>query len=100
MTVPPSQKQVQLEASESSDPGDSAGHVTLSSTVTAAHVPARTVSGAAVGRVVLSVPLIGSRPGRSYTINWAATFDNGMHQCPSAVTPENTSPNPFVVTVR
>jgi hypothetical protein len=40
-----------------------------------------------------------SQPGRTYTINWSATFDNGMHQCPSSVTPDNTGPNPFVVKV-
>ena len=100
LTVRPSQNQVQLEASESSDPGDSAGHVTLNATVTAPHVPVRTVSGAGTGMVVLSVPLVGSGVGRSYTISWSATFDNGTHACPSSVTPENTGPNPFVVTVK
>jgi hypothetical protein len=100
LSVTPSQNHVQLEASESSDPGDSAGHVTLAVTVTAPSVPPRTVSGAGTGLVTLSVPLKGSGTGRSYTISWSATFDNGMHQCPSSVTPENTAPNPFVVNVR
>src|SRR5207248_7092224 len=99
LTVSPSQNQVQLIASESSDPGDSAGHVTLSATVAAAGVPAQEVSGAGTGKVVLQVPLLRSGVGRSYTISWAASFDNGMHQCPSAVTPENTTSQPFVVTV-
>ena len=100
LSVSPSQNHVQLEASESSDPGDSAGHVTLAATVTAPGATARSVSGAGTGLVVLSIPLIGSGAGKSYTISWAATFDNGMHQCPSSFTPENTAPNPFVVTVR
>ena len=100
LTVSPSQNQVQLEASESSDPGDNLGHVTLNATVTAPKIPAQTVSGAGIGKVVLSVPLVGAGVGRSYTISWFATFDNGGHQCPSAQTPENTGPNPFVVTVR
>jgi hypothetical protein len=99
LTVLPSQNQVQLEASESSDPGDNLGHVTLTATVTSPTVAAHTVSGAAVGKVFLSVPLEGSGTGKSYTISWAATFDNGNHQCPSAFTPENETPRPFVVTV-
>ena len=100
LSVSPGQNQVQLEASESSDPGDSAGHVTLAVTVTAPGVPSRSVSGAGTGLVVLSAPLIGSGAGKSYTISWAASFDNGQHQCPSSFTPQNTAPNPFVVTVR
>jgi hypothetical protein len=102
LTVFPSQNQVELEASESSDPEDSAGHVTLSVAVTASDVPTQTVSGAGTGAVVLQVPLVGSGVGRAYTISWSATFDNGMHACPSTVTPENTpsDPHPFVVTVQ
>jgi len=102
LTVLPSQNQVQLIASESSDPGDSAGHVTLTATVIApAGIPTQTVSGQGTGSVVLVLPLIGSGIGRTYTIVWSATFDNGMHACPSSVTPENTpaDPHPFVVTV-
>jgi hypothetical protein len=99
LTVQPSQNSVQLEASESSDPGDSAGHVTLAVTVNAPGVHSRTVTGAAVGRVFVAVPLAGSGTGRTYTISWAATFDNGNHLCPSPQTPENTTPSPFVVTV-
>ena len=99
LTVSPSQHQLPLEASESADPGDSPGHVTLHATVTSAKVPTQTVSGAATGRVVLSVPLRGSKSGRSYTISWSATFDNGNHPCPSPLTPENTTPHPFVVKV-
>jgi hypothetical protein len=99
LTVSPSQNSVQLEASESSDPGDSAGHVTLNATVTAPKRPAETVSGMGTGKVLLSVPLLGSGTGRTYTINWFATFDNGNHQCPSPLTPDNTGPDPFVVKV-
>lgn len=99
LTVSPSQSKLQLEASESSDPGDSAGHVTLKATVTSPHVATQAVSGAATGKVVLTVPLTHPRPGRTYTISWSATFDNGNHACPSPLTPENSTPRPFVVTV-
>jgi len=98
LTVPPGQRHVQLEASESSDPGDSSGHVTLSAAVTSPRAPTQTVAGAGVGKVLLTVPLVHGGLGRSYTISWSATFDNGNHACPSAFTPENTAPNPFVVT--
>lgn len=90
-----SQRLVQLEGSESSDPGDSAGHVTLTATVSSRQ-GTQTVSGAGTGTVRVSVPL--APGGKSYTISWAATFDNGNHQCPSAFTPENETPKPFVVT--
>ena len=82
-----------------SDPGDSLGHVTLNAVITAPQVPTRTVSGAETGKVVLSLPLLKTKVGRRYTISWSATFDNGMHLCPSPQTPENTEPNPFVVSV-
>jgi hypothetical protein len=95
LTVLPSQRLVQLEGSESSDPGDSAGQVTLTATVNSRQ-GAQTVSGAGTGKVRVSVPL--APGGKSYTISWAATFDNGNHQCPSAFTPENATPKPFVVT--
>ena len=101
LTVRPSNNTVQLEASESSDPGDSAGQVTVTATVTAPRVPARTVSGGPQqGSVTVSVPPVGSGVGKTYTISWSATFDNGNHACPSPFTPDNTSSNPFVVTVR
>src|SRR5438270_7448277 len=101
LSVPRGQRQVQLEASESSDPGDSSGHVTLNATVAASRVPTQTVSGAETGKVVLAIPLLSSRRvGRTYTVSWSATFDNANHLCPSAQTPENTEPHPFLVTVR
>jgi hypothetical protein len=101
LTVLPSQNSLGLTASESSDPGDSAGHVTLTSTITSPGIPSQTVSGMGTGRVVLQLPLVGSGAGRVYTISWAATFDNGPHGCPSLLTPANTpiDPHPFVVTV-
>jgi hypothetical protein len=100
LTVPRSQKQVVLKASESSDPEDNKGHVTLNVSATSAHVPTQSLSGAGTGKVELAVPLRRRRMGRTYTISWSATFDNGGHQCPSANTPENTTPKPFLVTVR
>jgi len=99
LTVLPSQTSVQVRASESSDPGDNLGHVTLSVAVAGSRGPARMLSGAGTGSVVLRVPLIGSGTGKTYTISWAATFDNGNHLCPSPQTPDNTAPNPFIVTV-
>jgi hypothetical protein len=96
--TPPAQ--AMLQASESSDPGDSAGHVTLKVTVTAPGAAARAVSGAGTGNVTLSVPLIGSSMGATTnTVSWAATFDNGNHSCPSSSTPLNTTPMPFLVNV-
>ncbi|HEV3122946.1 MAG TPA: hypothetical protein VG266_00025 [Candidatus Dormibacteraeota bacterium] len=73
--------------------------MTLTATVTAPGVPSRTLTGAGVGSVLVALPLRGSGTGRTYTISWAATFDNGQHLCPSPQTPENTTPKPFVVTV-
>jgi hypothetical protein len=99
LTVPPSQHLVSIEALESSDPGDSNGGVTLDATVTPPHGPARTVTGAGIGKVLLSLPLHGAGVGGSYTISWSATFDNGNHPCPGPLTPENPAPNPFVVAV-
>jgi len=50
LTVVPTQDQVQLEASESSDPGDSSGHMILNATITAPQVPARMISGELFGK--------------------------------------------------
>jgi len=99
LTVGPSQSALSLTASESTDLGDQAGHVTLTATVTVPGVPSETVSGAGTGSVILSLPLNGSVVGVVYTISWAATFDNGLHMCPSPITLSNTTPDPFVVTV-
>jgi hypothetical protein len=99
LTVLPTQDSLDLTASESTDQGDQAGHVTLTATITSPEIGSQTVSGEGTGFVILVLPLNGSGVGRVYTISWAATFDNGQHMCPSAITPSNTSPNPFVVTV-
>jgi hypothetical protein len=98
LTVSSSQPSVTLEASESSDPFDNLGHVTVSVTVTGTGATPRTVSGGAVDHVILSVPLSGVSAGQ-YTLNWSATFDNGIHMCPSSGTPQNMAPNPFVLQV-
>ncbi len=90
---------VKLKASESSDPGDSSGHDTFKVTVTAPGSPARKVSGAATGKVILKLPLVGSPSGKTNTVSWSATFDNGNHMCPSSQTPQNTGPRPFVIKV-
>ncbi len=99
LTVHPSQNSLDLTASESVDKGDQAGHVTLIATVTAPGISPQTLSGEGAGFVILELPLNGSGVGRVYTISWAATFDNGQHACPSTLTPSNTTPQPFVVTV-
>jgi hypothetical protein len=98
LTVPSSKPTVQVEASESSDPGDNLGHVTLNVTASAPGVTAASMSGAGQGLVVLSLTLPQAQAGRSYSISWAATFDNGMHACPAVYTLANTNPSPFVVT--
>jgi hypothetical protein len=99
LTVAQTQNHVTMTASESSDPGDSSGQDTFTVTVHAPNVPDKTLSGSGTGRVVLSVPLAGAAAGSAYTISWAATFDNGNHSCPSAMTPQNTGSNPFVLNV-
>jgi hypothetical protein len=98
--VPKGPEKVRIEASESSAPGDNLGHVTLKVGVTSPGISTQNVSGEGTGKVLLAVPLRGSKKVlRSYTINWAATFDNGNHPCPSEFTPANTTPEPFEVTV-
>jgi hypothetical protein len=100
LTVKRGTPSVSIEASESSDPGDNLGNVTLSVSVESRKVATEMRSGAATGKVVLSVPLARSKKvGRKYTISWSDTTDNGNHACPSANTPENTTPKPFVVIV-
>lgn len=99
LTVPADQPSVTVAASESADPGDNAGHVTLAVTVSAPGTAAKTVSGAGVGRVALTVPLTGASAGGTYTLGWMATFDNGSHPCPGGFTPVNPGPAPFVLNV-
>jgi hypothetical protein len=97
LTVTQAQTQVTLMASESAEPGDQSGHDTFTVTVSAPGVAPRTLSGTGVGHATLSVPLSGARVGSAYTITWAATFDNGQHPCPSGLTPQNGTSNPFVL---
>jgi hypothetical protein len=55
-----------------------------------------------VRQLELSDTRVSDRPetGRAwFEHSWAAVFDNGLHECPSSSAPENTTPNPFVVTV-
>jgi hypothetical protein len=99
LTVSPLSTQVTVKASESSDPKDNEGHVTLSVSVSSPGIATKTVAGEGTGAVSLPVRLLRHRLGRQYTISWAATFDNGNHLCPSETTPENTTPKPFIVTV-
>lgn len=99
LVVPASQKSVSVDASESSDPGDNLGNVTLTVTVSRGQTLLETLNGAATGAVTLSVPLPRSGGGKTFTIGWAAVFDSGNHPCPSSSTPQNTAPDPFVVTV-
>ena len=89
---------VQLQASESSDPGDSAGHVTFQVAITAKGVGTVKAQGAGTGQVVLSLALPSPMRGRSYTISWSATFDNGQHACPAVYDFDQQQPSPFVVT--
>jgi hypothetical protein len=99
LAVSSAQPSVMVEASESSDAFDNLGHVTLSVTVTGTGGGQRTVSGMALDHVLLTVPLSGVAIGGQYTLSWAATFDNGVHTCPGSGTPENPTPNPFVLKV-
>lgn len=100
LTVPPGQMHVTIEASESSNPGDNLGHVKLKAKVSSPKVRMQKRMGAGTGKVTLALPLNSSSVGRSYTISWSDTTDNGHHHCPSASTPENATPKPFVVTVQ
>jgi hypothetical protein len=99
LAVSTAQSAVTVEASESSDPFDNLGHVTLSVTVSGTGTTPKTVSGMGLAQVTLSVPLSGVAVGGQYTLSWSATFDNGVHSCPSSGTPQNLSPNPFVLNV-
>jgi hypothetical protein len=100
LVAPRRRKHVTLEASESPNQLDQLNHVSL---VVAVYKEGRlrlTLTGTAMGKVALSVPLPGPRAGRRYRIGWTARFDNGFHGCPSSSTPQNTSPRPFVVKVK
>ena len=99
-TVPAGQRAVKVLASESNDPGDKLAHDTFKVTVTAPGGESQSVSGEGTGEVLLSAPLRASgKVGRTYTIEWAAVFDNGMNACPGEFHPFNMTPNPFIVRV-
>jgi hypothetical protein len=99
LAVGMTQRSVTIEASESSDLFDDVGNDTLTVAVSGPGAAPRTVSAAGVGHVFLTVPLSGVAPGGQYTLTWFATFDNGIHTCPSPGTPQNESFNPFVLNV-
>ena len=98
LSVLPSQNELVLTASESGDPGDNAGTDQLFATVSTPGQPTQSFFGTGTGFVILGIPLNTQDVGQVFTISWHATFDNGGHTCPSAMTPSNTSPIPFVVT--
>src|SRR5204862_3265344 len=98
-TVPPNQKAVQLVGSESSDPGDSGGTVNLMATIASPGLPTRSATANGTGRAVLTLPLLGSGVGRTYTIRWSAVFDSGGHPCPGTTFPTTTAGTPFTVRV-
>ena len=98
LNVPVRHAVVQLQASESSDPGDGANRVSFQVAVTAKGVGTVKAQGAGTGEVVLALALPSPRHGRSYTISWSATFDNGEHACPAVYDFDNQQPSPFVVT--
>jgi hypothetical protein len=99
LTVLPSQKSLDLTASESVDQGDNTAKVSLFATVKGIGVPSQSFFATGTGFVILAIPLSSSIAGQVYTISWSATFDNGQHACPSTVTLSNTTPQPFVVNV-
>lgn len=104
LSVLPSQTELDLTASESTDPNfgppntDNAGTVQLFATVSTPGQPTRSFFGTATGFVILGIPLNPQDVGQVFTISWNATFDNGGHACPSSTTPSNTTSIPFVVT--
>ena len=97
----PNQNMVHVTASESLDANDhtSSNAVHITATVSAPGIAPVTVANNGLGWSTVQVPLNGSSPGLVYTITWSATFDGGGHMCPSAVTPQNTGPNPFTIKI-
>jgi hypothetical protein len=100
LVVPASKRRVRVTASESAEPGDGSHEVAFHARVTAPGVAPHSASGSDTGLVTLKLPLAHSRRGMTYTISWNAVFDNGMHACPSQLTPENTKPMPFTIDVQ
>jgi hypothetical protein len=83
---------VTMLASESSVPADQKQMVKFKVNVSNGTTSA-SFSGKGVGSVLLNIPLA---VGRN-TINWSATFDDGLHPCPNPLT-ATMHPDPFVVT--
>jgi hypothetical protein len=107
LSVLASQNGLTLTASESVDPGDNgvnANHVVqLFATVSTPGQPTQSFFGTGESFVNLGIPLNPSGDGQVFTISWHASFDSGNRPCPSStppfITPSNTTPIPFVVTV-
>lgn len=99
LSVLPTEHSLVLTASESVDNGDSAGTVQLFASAKSGRMQGPGFFGTSPGFVILNIPLANPTVGKVYTISWTATFDNGQHACPGTLTPENTTPIPFVVTV-
>ncbi len=98
-TVTVGQHQVDLLASESTDPMDSSGSVSFIASISSPGIPTQNVAGASTGAVLLDLPLLGTGVGRTYTISWAATFDSGHHPCPGTTIPTTTDGAAFTVRV-
>jgi hypothetical protein len=85
------------------DSGDNLGTDQLFATVSTPGQPTRSFFGTGTGFVMLGIPLNSQDVGQVFTISWHMTTDNGFRACPNAtppfVTPANTTPIPFVVTV-
>jgi hypothetical protein len=103
LSVLTSQNVLNLTATESVDPGDNAvssSHIVqLFATVSTPGQPARSFFGTGESFVILGIPLEPTGDAQVFTISWHATFDSGLHACPSPFLPSNTAPIPFVVTV-
>jgi hypothetical protein len=69
---------VSVSASES----EAARNLMSLTTVTTSGTTIKVISGVALHNTSVHIPLAGT-PGRTYTINWIATFDFGPHVCTS-----------------
>jgi hypothetical protein len=98
LSILTSENTMTLTASESVDTNDNQGKVQLFATVSAPGTPTQSFFASGTGFANVGIPVSSSSVGQVFTIAWHATFDGGQHACPSATTPANTSPIPFVVT--
>lgn len=55
--------------------------------------------GSTTSELELRAERSGRGDGRTYTINWSATFDNGASSCSSDATSTDPNKQPFVITV-